>query len=84
MRGAQPGADRVTIEPVAGEPFPEQPDGALIAEPGDQLDKGMAAHPQNSPRAVAVAQHRFGGNQPGKPAIHVSVPAGAPNEAIVR
>ena len=67
--GAEPGAHRVAVEPVAGESLPQQPDRAVIAEARDEIRQGIAAHPQDAARPVAVAQHRLGGDKPGETAV---------------
>ena len=69
--GTQPRAHRVAIQPLAGEPLPQQPDRAVIAEARDEVGQRMAAHPQNAARAVAVAQHRLGGDEPGETAVEL-------------
>jgi hypothetical protein len=67
---AEAGADRLAAERLAGEILPQQSDGAFIAELGNQLGQGEAAHPHDPLGAVAVTQHCLRGDQPRKPAIH--------------
>ena len=69
--GPEPRAHRVAVQPVAGEPFPQQPDRAVIAEARDEIGQCIAAHPQDAARAVAVAQHRLGGDEPGETAVEL-------------